>query len=113
MLERLSIGGLATLIAAVAIPAVVAAYLWLAGSVVVVDKTRGVEDAFVVTSSGSEQQLSELWSGYFYAIPRLEGTIQIRCQGGLMKEAGYVTGHMHTKIRIVGDRPCERVEEVI
>lgn len=113
MLERLSVRGLAILIAAVAISGVMAAYLWLAGSAIVVDETGGVEDALVVTSGGSEQQLSELWSGYYYAIPRLEGTVRVRCRGGVIRDAGYVTGHMHTKIRVLGNKSCDRVEEVI
>ena len=109
MLNRPSDRGLAILIAAVAIVLLGTAYLWIAGSAVVVDETGGVERAFVVTGDGREQQLSQLWGGYFYAIPRLEGTIQVRCHDGSMREGGYVTGHMHTKIRVVGDSPCARL----
>lgn len=113
MLERLSVRGLAILIAAIAITAIGTAYLWIAGSAVVVDETGRVESAFVVTGDGREQQLNRLRSGYFYAIPQLEGTIRVRCHDGSTKAAGYVTPHMHTKIRMVGDTPCARVEEVI
>ncbi len=74
-----------------------------------VDETGGVERTFVVTGDGREQPLRQLWSGYFYGIPQLEGTIQVRCHDGSTKEADYVTGHMHTKIRVVGDTPCARL----
>lgn len=86
---------------------------WLAGSAVVLDETNGVERAFITTSSGSKQPLHKLWSGYFYAIPQLEGTIEVRCRGGTRKSWGYVTGHMNTKIRVVGDKPCARLVEVM
>jgi hypothetical protein len=109
MLNRLSVRGLAILIAAVAIVLLGTAYLGIAGSAVVVDETGGVESAFVVTGNGREQQLSQLWSGYFYAIPRLEGSIQVRCHDGSTKEGGYVSGNLHTKIRVVGDTPCARL----
>ena len=113
MSERLSVRGLAILIGAIAVVLAAIAYFWIAGSAVVVDETGGVESAYVVTGGGREQRLTRMWGGYFYAIPRLEGTIQVRCHDGSTKEAGYVTGHIHTKIRIVGDTPCARVEEVL
>lgn len=84
-------------------------YLWIAGSAVVVDETGGVESAFITTGDGREQPLYRLWTGYFYAIPQLEGTIEVRCRDGTRKSWGYVTGHMHTKIRVVGDTPCARL----
>lgn len=83
--------------------------IWLAGSAVVVDETDGVESAFVITGDGREQQLHRLWSGYFYAIPRLEGTIEVRCRDGSRKNWGYVTGFAHAKIRVIGDTPCARL----
>lgn len=72
-----------------------------------------MESAFGVTGDGRKQQLSRLWSGYYYAIPQLEGTIRVHCHDGSTKEGGYVTGHAHTELRIVGDVPCERFEGVI
>ncbi len=48
-----------------------------------VDKTGGVESAFVVTGDGSEQPLRQLLSGYFYGIPQLEGTIQVRSKADI------------------------------
>ena len=80
-------------------------YLWVAGSAVVVDDTGHVESA-VVTNGRSEQPLRRLWSGYFIAIPDIEGTIEVRCHNGARKQMGYVTRHMDTKIRVSGTKPC-------
>jgi hypothetical protein len=87
------------------------AYLAVAGSAVVIDETGSVVSA-VVTNGESEQPLRRLWSGYFYAIPEIEGTIEVRCRNGARKQGGYVTGHLHTKIKVVG-APCVNVVEVI
>ena len=90
---------------------IVAAYFWIAGSAVVIDDTRGVQSAVVTNNGGSEQKLYRLWSGYFYAIPSVEGVIEVRCTNGARMQMGYVTGHMHTKVRVVGKVPCERIVE--
>ena len=87
-------------------------YLALAGSAVVIDETGGVSSA-VVTNGRSEQPLRRLWGGYFYAIPKIEGTIEVRCHNGAKRQWGYVTGHMHTKIKVAGKTPCSDVVEVI
>lgn len=88
---------------------VAAAFLWLAGSAVVIDETGDVVEAVITDSNGREQSLYRLWNGRFYAIPRMEGTIEVRCRNGRRKQWGYVTGHFHTTVRVVGPVPCERV----
>ena len=85
------------------------AFFWFSGSAIVVDETRGVETAVITNGGGAEQKLYRLWSGFFFTIPQLEGTIEIRCKNGVRKQWGYVTGHFHTKIKVVGKTPCERV----
>jgi len=107
--HRLSFKWLAYLVVGTAILLLPWACISMAGSAVVVDETEGVESAYVVTGGGEEQQLHRLWSGYFYAIPRLEGTIEVRCRDGSRKKWGYVTDFVHTKIRVVGQTPCERL----
>lgn len=92
---------------------IASACAWLAGSAVVVDETSGVQSAIVTNNSGNEQRLHRLWNGYFYAIPSVEGTIEVRCSNGARKQIGYVTGHMHTKVRVTGKQPCERIVEGI
>lgn len=111
MFEPLSARGLAFLLGGLAALLLALTYIWLAGSATVVDETGGVESAFITTSDGREQPLYRLWTGYFYAIPRLEGTIEVRCRDGTRKSRGYVTGHLNTKIRVVGDTPCARLVE--
>jgi hypothetical protein len=113
MLERLSAWGPALLVAGMALSLLGFLYVWIAGSAIVVDETDGVDSAFIVTGDGREQRLHRLWTGYFYAIPGLEGTIEIRCRDGTRKSWGYVTGYHDTKIRVVGDTPCARLVEVI
>ena len=75
-------------------------------------KRGGVVSA-VVTNDEGEQPIPRLWSGYFYAIPDLEGTIEIRCRNGVQKRSGYVTRHWHTTVKVVGETPCAKVVEVI
>jgi hypothetical protein len=82
-------------------------YLALAGSAVVVDDTGDVVSA-VITNDRHEQPLRRVWDGYFYGIPSLEGTIEVRCRSGSRNRWGYVTGNMHTKVRVVG-RNCQKV----
>ena len=86
-------------------------YLWYAGSAVVIDETGHVESA-VVTDGRSEQPLRHLWNGYFFAIPEIEGTIEVRCRYGARKKMGYVTGHIDTKIKVSGKTPCANVVRV-
>ena len=104
MKRILLLTGAGTLVSAVYI------YIKLAGSAVVVDETDGVVSA-VVTNGTSEQRLVQLWHGYFYAIPDLEGHIEVRCRDGSRMSWGYVTGNIDTKLRVVGNRPCERIIE--
>lgn len=78
-----------------------------AGSVVVIDETRGVETAVVTDGYGTEQKLHRLRDGYFYAIPQIEGVIEVRCANGVRKQKGYVTGGLDTTVKVVGRSPCE------
>lgn len=99
---------LTTVTVAAAAGAAVAAVLWLAGSVVVIDETGGVRSAAVVNDIGAEQPLHRVWPRVFVTLPRLEGTIEIRCVDGARKRSGYVTAHVHTRLRVVGGA-CERL----
>ena len=107
-MRSLLTGPLPWLIGAVILMAA-AAFFWIAGSAVVIDQTGGVETAVVTNDGGARQKLHRLWNGYFYAMPQLEGTIEVRCGNGLRKQAGYVTGGVHTTVRVVGKTPCERL----
>ena len=83
--------------------------LSLAGSAVVRDRSGQVASA-VVTDGLRTQPLWRLPGGLFVAIPRIEGTIEVRCRDGTSHQQGYVTGHMHTWVVVEGpecDRPVE------
>jgi hypothetical protein len=109
--KRLSFRWLAFLFAGSAIVLLAYAYVTLLGSAIVIDETGGVESA-VVTNDEREQPLRELWSGYFFAFPELEGELEVRCRNGETKRAGYVTAGLRTKIRVVGDPPCAHIVDV-
>ncbi len=91
--------------------AVTLAFFWIAGSAVVIDQTGGVDTAVITNGTGPEQRLHEVWNGYFYGVPQVEGTIQVRCNNGARKQWGYVTGGVHTTVRVVGKTPCERLAD--
>lgn len=111
MFDRMSSRRCGLLVAAfILIPAMVA-WLWLQGSVVVIDDTGQVASA-VVTDGGdpaTELRLYRLWNGHFYGIPGFEGVIEVRCRNGARKQWGYVNRHMHTRVRVVGQAPCQQV----
>jgi hypothetical protein len=81
----------------------------LAGSVVVRDRTGEVARA-IVTNDRETQPLLRLPGGLFVAIPLMEGTIEIECRDGSRHRNGYVTGHMHIRVRVEGR--CGRMVEV-
>jgi hypothetical protein len=87
----------------------IAGYFHIAGSAIVIDETGGVESAVVKGGGGTEQKIYRLWDGYFYAIPRVEGTIEVRCTNGVRKRWGYVTANFDTTVKVVGKSPCERL----
>lgn len=111
MISRVSARAFPWTLAGLTVLLVAFVLLSIAGSAVVVDETGGVESAFITTGDGREQRLHRLWPGYFYAIPQLEGTIEVRCRDGTRKSWGYVTGNMHTKVWVVGDTPCAHIVE--
>ncbi len=87
-------------------------FLWLAGSAIVIDETGGVESAVITNCGGTEQKLTRWSNGYFYAIPKMEGTIEVRCTNGKREQRGYVTGAFHIRVEVTGKKPCERMREV-
>ncbi len=82
-------------------------FFWISGSVIVIDETQGVQSVVVTNNRGTEQKLYELWGGFFYTIPQMEGTIEVHCQDGTRKHGGYVTTLLDTKLKILGKTPCE------
>ena len=86
------------------------AYVGFFGSAVVHDETGEVASA-VITNDRREQALMRLPGGLFFAVPDMEGTIEVRCRNGARARAGYVTGHMHTSVRVAGGAPCPQIAE--
>jgi hypothetical protein len=82
-------------------------YVDLFGSVIVHDETGEVASA-VVTNDREEQALWRLPGGLF-AVPGMEGTVEVRCRNGARARWGYVTGYMHTSVRVTGTVPCGRM----
>lgn len=82
---------------------------WLQGSVVVLDETAGVDQAWLTNGSGAEQRLSGPWGGRFFGIPSVEGTIELRCRDSTVRPDVYVGPHLHTWIKVVGPSPCQDV----
>jgi hypothetical protein len=81
----------------------------LGGSAAVIDETGGVQAAVLIDGFGTEQPMQRLRDGYFYAVPQIEGVIQVRCAEGVRKDFGFVTGGLNTTIKVVGRSPCERL----
>ncbi|TCK31496.1 hypothetical protein EV667_1606 [Ancylobacter aquaticus] len=85
------------------------AFLWISGWVIVIDETDGVETAVITNSTGAEQKLFRLWRGLFYTIPKMEGTIEVRCYNGARLRQGYATGYLPSELKVVGESPCEKM----
>jgi hypothetical protein len=80
------------------------------GAAIVVDETGLVQEAFITDTRGKYQKIWRLKDGYFYTIPDLEGTFEIRCRGGKIFRHGYVTPHMYQKITVAGDGKCSALK---
>jgi hypothetical protein len=64
--------------------------LMFTGSVVLLDPHREVASAQVVDGWGQRQELAPVGIA-FVGVPRLEGTVEIRCRSGKVIRSGYVT----------------------
>jgi hypothetical protein len=82
----------------------------LVGSVVVLDPDQKAASARLVTSDGRAQPLHRLPGNRFYAVPRLEGTVEVRCRNGEAGLGGYVTPHVATRVSIQPGDGCRLIE---
>ena len=92
--------------------AIAGAVLWVARSAVVMDKNGQVVSVVVTNAGGTVQSLYRLPGGNFYAIPAMEGVIEIRCRDGSKQQRGYVTGNLHTWLRVDPGSGCGKIVEV-
>ena len=84
------------------------ALLGIFGSALVHDETGEVVAA-VITNDRQEQAMLRLPGGHFFTVPGMVGVIEVRCRNGAKRQHGYVTGFMHTSVRVTGAVPCARV----
>ncbi|HTU12793.1 MAG TPA: hypothetical protein VMG08_18025 [Allosphingosinicella sp.] len=84
---------------------------WILGSAIVIDRNGQVVAAAIVTSGGEVQALHRLPGGLFYAMPGLEGTIELRCRDGSRRQWGYVTAYAHTWLSVEPGAGCGRIVE--
>ena len=82
---------------------------WMSGSVLVLDETAGVDQAWLTNGTGAKQRLNGPWAGRFFGIPSVEGTIELRCRDSMVRPDVYVGPHLHTWIKVVGPSPCQDV----
>ena len=83
------------------------AALWLlfAGSVVLFDPHGEVTSAELVDGWGTRQKLANLGIA-FVGVPRVEGTVEIRCSKGKVIRSGYVTPGVPTWQRMAQQGTC-------
>ncbi|HEX7752198.1 MAG TPA: hypothetical protein VF440_07315 [Novosphingobium sp.] len=93
--------------AAILIALIIYVTLWIMGSAVVFDRSRNAVSAVIVGGDGATQPLAQLPGHIFYAVPQIEGSIEVRCRDGSRKRSGYVTGHMHTWLHIEPGAGCD------
>jgi hypothetical protein len=86
--------------------------LWIQGAAVVVDRSKNVVTAVLTTSSGTIQPLAQLPGRVFFAIPQIEGTIEVRCNDGSRAQMGYVTRHNHSWFRLDPGVRCGGATEI-
>ena len=91
-----------------AIVAGLIAYIAVAGSVVVHDRTGHAVDA-IVANATDKQNLVGLPAGYFVAIPNLEGEVRVACSDGSSVRGGHVTWRSHTWLTVDGRQSCENL----
>lgn len=90
------------------------ATFWIMGSAVVIDRSGQITSA-MVTTGGDKPRVQPMYAlpfGAFYTVPRLEGTITVRCRDGSQAQWGYVTGRMHTWLRLEAGQACGMIKEV-
>ena len=86
------------------------AYVGVSGTAIVRDDTGEAASA-VITNDIVQRPLVRLPRGTFVGIPEFDGVVEVRCRDGSRAQAGYVTGGLHTRVRVVGSRPCRLTED--
>ncbi len=85
------------------------AWLFLTGTILVVDWSGTVARAEVVTGWGP-RPLRRLPGGLWVGLPDGDGTVRLVCRGGGRREYGYVSSATHVWIRVARGGHCGRAE---
>jgi len=86
-------------------------YLFTCGTVLVTDETGQVAAVLLRSSPGS-QPLHRLPVGIFVGIPERDGTVEVHCRDGSLRQVGYVSPGLYTRVRVSGQH-CEDLREII
>jgi len=54
-----------------------------------------------------QQNLTDFPFGYFAAIPKVEGEVEVQCSDGSKVSGGYVTTHWKERVKVTGEGTCE------
>lgn len=87
------------------------AWLFATGTILVVDRSRAVARAEVVTGLGA-RRLQRLPGGLWVGLPQGDGAVRLVCRDGSAREHGYVSSAVHLWLRVAGGRRCGRVESL-
>ncbi|RVT93374.1 hypothetical protein [Sphingomonas crocodyli] len=88
---------------------IVGAAFWIMGSAIVFDRSGQVASAAITSGGPPAQPLHVLPFGLFYAVPQHDGTIEITCRDGSRARWGYVSGYVHTWLRVEKGQGCRDV----
>lgn len=87
------------------------AWLFVSGTILVVDRSGYLARAEVVTGYGS-RGLRRLPGGIWVGLPDGDGTVQLVCRDGTATEHEYVTIASHVWLRVVASGRRGRVETI-
>ena len=87
------------------------AWLFAAGTILVVDRSGTVARAEVVTGLGV-RPLRRLPSGLWAGLPSGDGTVRLVCRDGSAREHGYVTSATHVWLWVAEGGRCGRAQEL-
>ena len=76
------------------------------GYAIIIDRTGRLISATIVADDGAKQGFNKLPGNLYFAIPRVEGEIALRCRDGSHEQGGYVTSHMHAWYELKAGSGC-------
>lgn len=86
-------------------------WLYVTGTVMVVDSSGAVVRAEILGWHGP-RPLRRLPGGLFIGLPSGDGSVRIHCRGGAVRDIGYVSGAIHTWVRVPKGEGCAGAREI-